>query len=200
MNIDKPWDARLAYYSIYPLRNTWITPNHVTSIRLLFGIIACMAFASGDALNANLGAICFVISSFLDHADGELARMTDKMSKSGHNFDLICDALVNILLFIGIGIGLMHGIFGYVSVIIGCIASISVAAIYYMRNEIEKRVGKTNAKQPHAGGFEAEDVLYLIPVITIADGLLPFLLLAGIGTPLFALWVLNEYLTVLDQK
>ena len=198
--MDKPWDARLAYCTVYPLRNTWIIPNHITGIRLLSGIFACMAFAKGDVFNTNLGAIFFVISNFLDHADGELARITGKMSRSGHYFDLICDALVNSLLFIGIGIGLSHGESGNWSVFMGWFAGISVIAIFLMRNEIEERAGKTVAQQPHAGGFEAEDILYLIPAVTILDGLLPFLFVACIGTPIFALWVLNKYLTLLNKN
>jgi Phosphatidylglycerophosphate synthase len=189
----KPWDARLACRLIYPLRDSWVTPNHLTFLRLLFGLLAFALLATGNKVWINAGALCFVISNFLDHADGELARLTGKMTKSGHYFDLASDAIVNISLFAGIGIGLMHSTPGYWALPMGVISGAAVAAIFHMRNEIEKSVGMTGARQPHFSGMEAEDVLYLLPVITFMNWLIPFLTLATIGAPVFALWVLFEY-------
>jgi phosphatidylglycerophosphate synthase len=190
---NKPWDARLAYRLIYPLRNSRVTPNHLTSIRLLFGVFACVGLSTGDYFWANIGAFCFVISNFLDHSDGELARLTGKMSKSGHYFDLASDAIVNILLFVGIGAGLMHSPLGFWALLMGVVSGLAVAAIFHMRNEIEKSVGKTDARQPNIGVIEAEDVLYLLPIITLTGWLVPFLILAVIGAPAFALWTLKEF-------
>ena len=62
-----------------------------------------------------------------------------------------------------------------------------------MRNMIEKAVGKDAARQPNIGKFEAEDILYLLPILAIMEWLMPFLCLAAIGAPLFALWVLREF-------
>ena len=62
-----------------------------------------------------------------------------------------------------------------------------------MRNEIEKQVGKQEARQPHFAGIEAEDILYMLPLITLSNGLVPFLVLSSIGAPLFALFVWREF-------
>ena len=43
----KPWDARIAYALVHPLRDTKITPNHITTLRLLVGLSAAVAFAVG---------------------------------------------------------------------------------------------------------------------------------------------------------
>ena len=196
MSDNKPWDARLAYRLIYPLRESPVTPNHLTCLRLLFGVLACVALARGDYLWTNVGAICFALSNFLDHTDGELARLTGKLSKFGHNLDLGADAIVNVLLFIGIGLGLAGGKLAGFALPMGILAGLAVAAIFHMRLVIEKHVGKAGARQPNLGGMEAEDVLYLLPLVTLADQLLPFLVLAAIGAPLFALWVLKEFLSL----
>ena len=190
---EKPWDARLAYKFVYPLRNTPVSPNHLTSIRLLFGILAATGFATGSYLWTNIGALCFVVSNFMDHTDGELARLTGKISSYGHYYDLACDAIVNIILFVGIGIGLMHSNYGWLALPMGLIAGIAVAAIFHMRHKIEQSVGKRGARQPHFGGIEAEDVLYLLPVISFMGWLNPFLLLSVLGAPSFALLVWLEY-------
>ncbi len=191
--IDKPLDARLAYRLVYLLRNSRITPNHLTSVRLLFGILAAAGLSTGDYFWINIGALCFVISNFLDHSDGELARLTGKMSKSGHYFDLASDAIVNIILFIGIGTGLMHSQLGFWALFMGLLSGLAVAGIYFMRNEIEKFIGKSDARQPNIGIIEAEDVLYLLPLVTLMGWLIPFLILATAGAPVFALWTLKEY-------
>lgn len=190
---EKPWDARMANRLVYPLRNTFITPNYLTSLRLLFGILSFLFLSTGDYLYSNIGALFFVISNFLDHADGELARISSKTSVKGHYYDLVSDALVNILLFLGIGIGLMKSDLGFYAGIMGAIAGLTVAAIFHMRHEIEKRVGKLKARQPNRGGVEAEDVLYLLPVITFLQLDYYFLLLASLGAPAFCIWVGKDY-------
>ena len=190
---NKPLDARLACKLVLPLQYTGITPNHLTTTRLIFGILAATGLATGEYLWTNLGAACFVISNFLDHADGELARITGKFSKTGHQYDLACDAIVNILLFIGIGTGLISLVSGYWSVFMGLVSGLAVAGIFHMRNEIEKEIGKEKARQPNIGMFEAEDVLYLLPLVTLMEWLLPFLYLAVIGAPIYALIVWREF-------
>ena len=193
---DKPWDAQIAYKLIYPLRNTFITPNYLTSLRLLFGIFAGIFFALGEYKYSNIGAFCFVLSNFLDHAEGELARLKNKMSSRGHIYDLISDALVNILLFLGMGIGLMQTNLGVYACIMGIISGTTVAAIFYMRNDIEKNIGKKNARQPHKSGVEAEDILYVLPIITYFQLDYYFIFAASIGAPIFCIYVIKDYLAI----
>ena len=193
---DKPWDARLAARLVAPLRGSWVTPNHLTTLRMLFGVLACTGLSHGGYLWTNIGALCFAASNFLDHTDGELARITGKTSRFGHLYDLTADALVNFMLFLGIGIGLRHSELGASAVVLGLLAGIAVAAIFHLRHEIELIVGKARARQPNIGALEAEDILYALPLVTLAGSLHYFLLLAAVGAPLFALWVLREYLTL----
>jgi phosphatidylglycerophosphate synthase len=46
-----------------------------------------------------------VVSNFLDHSDGELARVSGKSSRLGHVYDLVSDAAVTVVIFLAIGIG-----------------------------------------------------------------------------------------------
>ena len=192
----RPLDARLAGKLVYPLRHTAVTPNHLTTLRLLFGIAACVCLAMGSHAWSNAGALCFVVSVLLDHADGELARITGNFSKTGHYYDLASDAISDILLFVGIGIGLMQSGLGDYALPMGVLAGVAVAAIFHIRLLIEDIVGQNQHRQPNIGLLEIEDVFYLLPLITWFDQLLPFLILASIGAPLFALWTLREYLAL----
>ena len=193
MHHDKPLDARLAAWLVYPLRNTAVTPNHLTTVRLFTGVVACVLLATGDPQRVNAGAWCFALSNFLDHSDGELARLTGKTSKSGHYYDLISDAIINILLFVSIGFGLLHGSLGAEALFIGILAGVAVAATFHLRMMIGSATGRFKVEQPGIGLFEIEDIFYLLPLVTLFDMLQPFLIIAAIGAPVFALWTLREY-------
>jgi hypothetical protein len=64
---------------------------------------------------------------------------------------------------------------------------------------IEDRVGKAASRQASLGGFETEDVLYLLPLVTLCNGVAPFLVVASICAPLFAIWVVIHYLRVVRR-
>ena len=188
----KPWDARIAHWLVRPFKDSWITPNHFTTLRLAVGLASTAAFASGHW--PNLGAALFVLSNFLDHTDGELARMSGKISRFGHLYDLASDALIHILLFVCIGIGLWNTGSGAWTLPAGALAGVAVATIFQLRHEIEETLGKIATRQPSFAGFEAEDVLYLLPLVTLSNGLGPFLIAAAIGAPIAALLVGAQYL------
>jgi archaetidylinositol phosphate synthase len=190
----KPWDAKLAYRLVLPLKDTWVTPNQLTTVRLLTGLIA-VAFVAWDKSYfwQNLGAALFVFSAFIDHTDGELARLSGKSSQWGHQYDLIADVIVLLGLFLAIGYNCRDSILDIWSIPMSIVASISISGIFYLINEMELRLGKEAAGMPSLGGFEAEDILYLFPLVTIFQGLVPFLIAATIGAPLFGIYVLWEY-------
>src|ERR1700721_660380 len=103
--MQRPWDARLARRLVTPLKDSWITPNYLTTVRLAIGLCAAAAFVPGIYVWSNLGAVLLILSNFLDHTDGELARISGKSSRAGHVYDLASDAAVTIVLFIAIGVG-----------------------------------------------------------------------------------------------
>jgi phosphatidylglycerophosphate synthase len=95
----------LARLIVAPLKDTWVTPNHLTTVRLAVGLAAAAAFLPGTYAWSNAAALLLILSNFLDHTDGELARISGKTSRIGHLYDLASDAAVTVLLFIAIGIG-----------------------------------------------------------------------------------------------
>jgi hypothetical protein len=46
----RPWDARLARRLVIPLKDSWVTPNHLTTVRLAVGLAAAYAFTRGTYL------------------------------------------------------------------------------------------------------------------------------------------------------
>jgi phosphatidylglycerophosphate synthase len=195
----RPWDARLARRLVAPLKDGWVTPNHLTTVRLLIGLAAAAAFIPGTYGWSNLAALLLVLSNFADHTDGELARMSGKTSRLGHIYDLASDAVVTILLFLamGIGVGTKSGIaLPFAAPLLGAVAGSAIALIFFLRMRTENIGGKTATQQASLGGFETEDVLYLLPLVTLCNGVAPFLVTASICAPLFAIWVVLGYLRV----
>jgi phosphatidylglycerophosphate synthase len=174
----------------------------LTTLRLGVGLAAAAAFIPGSYGWSNFAAFLLILSNFLDHTDGELARMSGKTSRIGHLYDLASDAAVTILLFIAIGVGIAakHGTeLGLPPAILGLAAGTAIALIFYLRLRIEKLLGKAATQLASLGGFETEDVLYLLPLATLSNALVPLLLAASICAPLYAVWVVIDYQRVLRR-
>jgi archaetidylinositol phosphate synthase len=158
---------------------------------------------AGRYVWTNVAALLMVLSNFLDHTDGELARMTGKTSRFGHLYDLASDALVTMLLFFAMGVGLGAEARPGTEIefpLMGAAAGSAVAFIFYIRMRIEDLAGKTATRQASLAGFETEDVLYLIPLVTLTNGQSAMLVLAAICAPLYALWSLFEYRRLLHRS
>jgi phosphatidylglycerophosphate synthase len=199
----RPWDARLACWLVTPLKNSGATPNQLTTLRLLIGLGAAAAFIPGTYGWSNLGALLLILSNFADHMDGELARISGKFSPIGHLYDLASDAAVTILLFIaiGVGIGSRHdGALRVSPVVLGTVSGTAIALIFFLRMRIEELAGKAATQQASLAGFETEDVLYLLPLVTLGNRVVPFLVVASICAPLFALWVVVDYRRALGRR
>src|ERR1700760_953463 len=134
--IPRPWDARLARKLVTPLKDSWVTPNYLTTVRLCVGLAAAAAFLPGTYGWSNLAALLLIASNFLDHTDGELARISGKSSRIGHIYDLASDAVVTVLLFacMGIGVGARAAeVIQLPGVLLGLIAGGAVALVFFLR-------------------------------------------------------------------
>lgn len=190
----KSWDTRLAQWLVKPLANTPVHPNHLTGLSLAFGIAAAILFALGGTIQANVAAGLFMIASFLDHTDGELARLAGKSSSFGQLFDSSVNATNYTMLFISIGIGLSSGSLGNWALLLGFAAGLSNPIILFLRIRTEKRHGSKAVAHPRYAGVEIEDMVYLIGPITWFGGLEYFFLAYGIGSFGYFLWTIWEAL------
>ncbi len=190
----RPWDSRLANRLVRPLRNTPVHPNHVTTLGLAVGLAAAAAYARGTPAAANVGALGYAVSAILDHADGELARLTGKTSTFGHSYDRAADLTVKLSLFAGMGLSVRHGQLGWMGPVFGITAGLAVITIFSLRSSMSRWRGRAAFDQPSWGGFEVEDILYLVAPVTWLGWLEPFVVAAGLGAPVFALWVARQWM------
>lgn len=83
-----------------------LTPNVVSAIAMLVGVIGGILFGFGRKDYNALGAICYFSCNVLDCADGQIARLKKNGTKVGRIVDGFIDYIVSIAVFVGIGIGM----------------------------------------------------------------------------------------------
>ncbi len=177
---------RIARFCVKPLVGSPITPNHITTIRLLMGLAACAAFTVGERSSDIWGGVLWVLSAFLDRADGELARISGLTSKWGYIYDNICDAVLHPLFFLTIGIGLRDSFLGSWSIVMGLVAGLSEAVVTQLVLATEQQTDSGEKVFPRIGPFDIDDVYYLFGPVAWFNALLPLLIGASIGAPIFA--------------
>lgn len=187
------WIHRFVRPMVEPFVDSPVTPNQVTTLRLLFGMSASAACMAGGQTWIGIGGVLFLISMLLDRADGTLARLSGKRSSFGHRYDLVSDALCNAIIFIGIGIGLRDSPIGGWTVLLGLLAGLSVGGILLMVVIAEHQAGERAAELPNLVGFDADDGMVFVPIALWLGWALPLLYLAATITPLFALFFAWRY-------
>jgi archaetidylinositol phosphate synthase len=168
---------------------TGLTPNHVTTLRLVTGLAAAMTFAQGTSgWIAIVGGFVFLLSMLLDRADGELARQTNQMSVAGHRYDLVSDCMVGVCTFIGIGVGVVHTA-GLNAVWLGLLAGLGVGALFLELNVL--KLGSVRGHNLFGGRLrvDPDDAMIVVPILVWCGLAVPTLIAAAVVTPLAALGV-----------
>jgi phosphatidylglycerophosphate synthase len=166
---------------VRPLLGTWVRPNHLTTLRLTTGIAACLLFSLGTQSSMAWGGGIWLLSAFLDRADGELARMGNLMSAGGHRYDYYTDTLVNAAFFVSIGIGLRHSWLGSWSVPLGLISGGSMFLGSLFAEWLELRSPPGTRAYSGRWGFDPDDALYLMGPLAWLGWLSPILVGASVG-------------------
>ncbi len=179
--------------AVKPLVGTPVTPNQLTVLRLLTGLGAAAAFASGEQLWQNVGGGLFVFSALLDRADGELARLGGKTTDWGHTFDIVSDALCNALVLFGIGVGMRDSVLGGWAIPMGALAGVAVAAILMMVMRIENVAGKREAELRSMAGFDVDDLTLLIPLAMWLGWGVPLITAAAVVAPAVAVFFVLRF-------
>jgi phosphatidylglycerophosphate synthase len=95
------WVVRM----LYP---TSITPNQITFLSLIFGLLSFGFYVSGSPDRLVWGAIFLYGKVFLDNVDGNLARVRGTSSRFGRFFDSLTDFAITVLVYIGISFYLVQ--------------------------------------------------------------------------------------------
>ena len=121
------------------LIRTPITPNHITTMSLIFGIIGSLLFISSKPEDKILGSLAFVVSYIFDNCDGEVARYKNLTSNFGEKFDTFVDWVVHTLLYAALGYGSAQEFGDSIWLWLGLTGSIGGTINYFIVIFIESR-------------------------------------------------------------
>lgn len=85
--------------------STGISPNVWTAVGLVFAFVSSLVYGISLEFSLILGGILLLISGFFDIVDGQVARYTNRISKSGGFLDSIFDKIAEVAIFFGILLG-----------------------------------------------------------------------------------------------
>ncbi len=86
--------------------NTSITPNQISIVALIFGILSGVLYGFGTYKFFLFASASFIVCNTLDCMDGQLARLKKNGTKIGRIIDGFIDYITSISVFIGLGIAM----------------------------------------------------------------------------------------------
>lgn len=186
------------------LMGTSITPNQMTWISLLIGVLGGACFALPGRGWALTGALLFLTHSILDGCDGELARLKLQESRWGGVLDFWGDNVVHAAVFLGIGVGWARDGGGALPLVLAALAvlgtfvSAGLVYGYTMRErsgtgpmyESVAREAEKSRLAKIADALSRRDFIYLVVILAALGKIHVFLVLSALGAPAYALTLL----------
>jgi phosphatidylglycerophosphate synthase len=118
-----------------------VTPNQVSFLNLAIGLVAIWCIWHATAASALLGVLVYALASIVDHADGEIARLTFQESRLGANLDWTIDTIIHAGIVLGIGVSSGGRLMGVIGLLAAAGVTLSAVFARYLPQEIE--VGPT---------------------------------------------------------
>ena len=95
----------LAFLLVKAVYSTNITPNQLTVISMIFGVLGGICYSFGTHKAFMFGAVLYLLYNVVDCSDGQLARLKKNGTTIGRILDGVADYVVSVALYFGIGFG-----------------------------------------------------------------------------------------------
>jgi archaetidylinositol phosphate synthase len=138
--------------------STGLSPNFWTGLGLLFAILSAIVYGLSIEFGVILGGLLLLVSGFFDMVDGQVARVTRKISIKGSYLDSMFDKIAEVTIFLGILIG------GYAEPYVVMLAITLSLLVSYARAKSDA----LNIKLQGVGIGERAERLLVIAIIGIA--------------------------------
>ncbi len=177
-----------------------VTPNQVSVVSILVGLVAAALFAEGTAGTAVAGAVVLQLSAVLDCIDGDLARALYKQSSLGKWLDIAGDQVVHIGVFLGIGLGLWRSGSPAPVLALGTVAAIGVVLSFLVvLRALRKPSLRGNSRlQKVIDAATNRDFSLLLILCALFQVLDWFLWMAAVGSHVF--WLTAVTLQFLENR
>ena len=166
--------------------STGISPNVWTVIGLVFAFGASLIYGINVEYSLILGGIILLVSGFFDIVDGQVARYTNKISKTGGFLDSVFDKIAEVAIFFGILMG------GYAEPYLVFLAITLSLLVSYVR-------AKADAAQIKLQGIGIGERAERLLVIAIV-GIIGFMEIAVIIVVIIASITLIQRLAVMSKS
>ncbi|MBU0957645.1 MAG: CDP-alcohol phosphatidyltransferase family protein [Nanoarchaeota archaeon] len=104
----KPLSKISPYVSYFLLKFTSFTPNQVSFIWGVIGLISVLIMSLGGYWNLLIGILLYHFAVLLDYVDGDMSRAIKKTTLGGTYLDFVFSWMLRALLMLGLGIGLYN--------------------------------------------------------------------------------------------
>lgn len=188
--VDRHFNRKCSKWLTLGLLHTPLTPNGVTVLATLVGLLAATAFAWGGYAAGIVGALLFQLSAILDCCDGEVARLKFLETPFGAQLDIALDNVVHIGLYVGMAWAAFHLGWGAVAWLLAGLATFGNLAAFVVVQKAERMKGSLAP----ASGQRVETILNRLAsrdfsIIILALALLGhvewFLVMAALGSNIF---------------
>ncbi|HEV8715218.1 MAG TPA: CDP-alcohol phosphatidyltransferase family protein [Candidatus Binatia bacterium] len=147
------------------LLRTPLSPNHITLLSGTIGVLGALCFLPGGYWGPLLGAVLLQFAIVLDCCDGEVARVKFMESPLGDWLDIVCDTVVHIAIFLGMGVAVWRdGATGHALALAGALA-LGGALAFPLVTLAEKTEEAGNRR----GGWEDVLIKKLLASLTTRD-------------------------------
>ncbi len=173
------------------LIKTPVTPNQVTIISLILGIVSAAFFSHGAHTCTIIAGVFYFISTVFDQCDGEVARFKHMESDFGKAFDIIVDSIVNAVITIAITIAIYKTSGSGLTIIAGLFAMtgivISLLLTTYFSNESKRDTGTKEMLDK----LNNKDFFYIIMLASVIfNQMIWFLMIMAVGTNIY--WITHK--------
>jgi phosphatidylglycerophosphate synthase len=183
-----------------------LSPNSITILATLIGLMSAAAFGMGTYTAGVVGAVLFQLAAVIDCCDGEVARLTFTESPFGAWLDIAMDNLIHMAIFAGIAAGLyvaqVEQAHGWITLALGAAAVLGNGLAFLLVEKAQKIKSANGWKTPVNAAWSdfmlknvaSRDFSVALLLFALFGGLEWFLRFAAAGSLIFAgamLWVVR---------
>jgi phosphatidylglycerophosphate synthase len=188
--VDRHFNRRCSKWITRALLQTPLTPNGVTVLAALVGLLSGAVFAWGGYAAGVAGALLFQLSAILDCCDGEVARLKFMESPFGEQLDVALDNVVHVGLYAGMGWAAYQSGWGIVALALGGLAIVgNVAAFAVVQRAFRLRetldAPRRRRVETILNHLVSRDFSVLILALALLGHVEWFLALAAVGSNIF---------------
>ncbi|MDI6845090.1 MAG: CDP-alcohol phosphatidyltransferase family protein [Candidatus Saccharicenans sp.] len=133
-------NRRISLFLTRHLIKIGVTPNQWSIFTLLVGLSGAVCLALGRQFIVP-GAILFELASIIDGSDGENARLTYRVSKTGGKLDIVGDAVTFVSFFAALPVGLYRTTGSIIWIYLGIFTFASMLGFYFLLIRYARKSG-----------------------------------------------------------